>query len=498
LAAGIGVKLISACLCRQLNFVYMNLLQCFREFISKEDLFSPKDTLLLAVSGGIDSVVLCELCEQAGYHFIIAHCNFQLRGQESERDELFVRGLAEKYKKTILVRKFETAQYAASNKVSIQVAARELRYAWFDEIVNREASDVNRETSDIRHQTSDFQPPTSDLSSHVSRLSSHVLTAHHLDDNIETMLMNFFKGSGIAGLRGMLPKQGKIVRPLLFAKKETIQQFADVHKLAWVEDSSNQSDKYTRNYFRNQLIPLVKNSYPEATQNLAGNLQRFRDIEVLYHQAIDLHKKKLLQYKGKEVHIPVLKLQKTAPLISVVYEIIKEYNFTPDQSDEVPALLESETGRYIQSATHRIIKNRQWLIIAPVENKEAFNILIEMPGKLEFEMGNLELVLVPALQAKIPTTAAMAFLDAGKIKFPLLLRKWKTGDYFYPLGMRKKKKLSRFFIDQKLSKTDKEKVWVLEMDKKIIWIVGHRIDDRFKITDSTKQVLQIKSEAVNI
>jgi len=474
-----------------LNFVYMNLLQCFREFISKEDLFSPKDTLLLAVSGGIDSVVLCELCEQAGYHFIIAHCNFQLRGQESERDELFVRGLAEKYKKTILVKKFETAQYAASNKVSIQVAARELRYAWFDEIMSRQTSDVNRETSD-------FQLPTSDLSSHVSRLSSHVLTTHHLDDNIETMLMNFFKGSGIAGLRGMLPKQDKIVRPLLFAKKEAIQQFADVHKLAWVEDSSNQSDKYTRNYFRNQLIPLVKNSYPEATQNLAGNLQRFRDIEVLYHQAIDLHKKKLLQYKGKEVHIPVLKLQKTAPLISVVYEIIKEYNFTPDQSAEVPALLESETGRYIQSATHRIIKNRQWLIIAPVENKEAFNILIEMPGKLEFEMGNLELALVPALQAKIPTTAAMAFLDAGRIKFPLLLRKWKTGDYFYPLGMRKKKKLSRFFIDQKLSKTDKEKVWVLEMDKKIIWIVGHRIDDRFKITDSTRQVLQIKSEAANI
>jgi len=483
----------------------MNLFQDFRDFISKENLFSLKDTLLLAVSGGIDSVVLCELCEQAGYHFIIAHCNFQLRERESERDEHFVRGLAEKYNKPILVKKFETAQYAASNKVSIQVAARELRYAWFDEIMSREASDVRREatdvrreTSEVRRQTSDIRHQPSDIGSHVSRLTSHVVTAHHLDDNIETMLMNFFKGSGIAGLRGMLPKQGKIVRPLLFAKKETIQQFADAHKLAWVEDSSNQSDKYTRNYFRNQLIPLVKNSYPEATQNLAGNLQRFRDIEVLYHQAVDLHKKKLLQYKGKEVHIPVLKLQKTVPLISVVYEIIKEYNFTPDQSAEVPALLESETGRYIQSATHRIIKNRQWLIIAPVENKEAFNILIEKPGKLEFEMGNLELALVPALQLKIPTAAAMAFLDAGKIKFPLLLRKWKTGDYFYPLGMRKKKKLSRFFIDQKLSKTDKEKVWVLEMDKKIIWIIGHRIDDRFKITDSTKQVLQIKSETVNI
>jgi len=193
-----------------------------------------------------------------------------------------------------------------------------------------------------------------------------------------------------------------------------------------------------------------------------------------------------------------LKLQKTVPLLSVVYEIIKAYNFTADQSVEVVALLESETGRYVRSSTHRIIKNRQWLIIAPVENTEAANILIEGPGKIEFEMGNMELGLVPNRQAKIPSDVHIAFLDAGKIKFPLLLRKWKTGDYFYPLGMPKKKKLSRYFIDQKLSKTSKEKVWVIEMDKKIIWIVGHRIDDRFKIVSSTKQVLQIKSEAVNI
>ena len=460
----------------------MNLFQKFQEFISKENLFSPKDTLLLAVSGGIDSVVLCELCQQAGYHFIIAHCNFQLRGQESERDEHFVRGLAEKYGKPVLVKRFETEQYAAFNKVSIQVAARELRYEWFD----RETSGVNREA------------PASPPAIKQSPSASHIATAHHLDDNIETMLMNFFKGSGIAGLRGILPKQGKIVRPLLFAKKEELKKFASENKLQWVEDSSNQLDKYARNYFRNQLIPLVKNLYPEAENNLAANLQRFKDIELLYYQSIEQHKKKLLEYKGSEVHIPVLKLQKTVPLLSVVYEIIKAYNFTADQSAEVVAILESETGRYVRSSTHRIIKNRQWLIIVPVANTEAANILIEGPGKIEFEMGNLELDLIPNLQAKIPNDVSIAFLDAGKIKFPLLLRKWKTGDYFYPLGMPKKKKLSRFFIDQKLSKTSKEKVWVIEMDKKIIWIVGHRIDDRFKIVSSTKQVLQIKSEAVNI
>jgi len=459
--------------CMAIELFQMSLLQEFRVFIQQENLFSANDRLLLAVSGGVDSVVLCELCRQAGYDFVIAHCNFQLRGTESERDEAFVRGLAEKYGTPILVKKFETEQYALTQKISIQVAARELRYAWFD-----------LETSGL------------------SREPSHIVTAHHLGDNIETMLMNFFKGTGIAGLRGILPRQGKIVRPLLFAKKEQLQQFAEEHQLVWAEDSSNQSDKYARNYFRHQIIPLIIKLYPEAENNLAANLQRFKDIELLYHQSIGQHKKKLLEYKGNEVHIPVLKLRKAVPLDSIVYEIIKSHSFTADQVNEVIALLDSETGRYVQSSTHRIIKNRNWLIIAPVQNKEAANILIEQTGKLEFGSeglgGYLELGLLLNPPAQISVSSNVALLDASTIKFPLLLRKWKTGDYFYPLGMKKKKKLARFFIDQKLSKTDKEKVWVLEMDKRIIWVVGLRIDDRFKITASTKQWLRIQSEAVNV
>ncbi len=465
----------------------MSVLQQFKEFISKENLFSSKDKLLLAVSGGVDSVVLCELCQQAGYDFVIAHCNFQLRGQESESDEKFVRSLATKYNKEVLVKRFETTEYAGSNKVSIQVAARELRYAWFDEIINRETSDVRHETSNASRES---------LTTHHSPLTPRVLTAHHLDDNIETVLMNFFKGTGIAGLRGILPGQHKIVRPLLFAKKEKLKQFAEENKLTWVEDSSNQSDKYTRNYFRHHLVPLVKNIYPEAENNLAGNLQRFKEIEQLYHQSIDLHKKKLLEFKGNEVHIPVLKLQKTVPLVSVVYEIIKDYGFTAAQAEEAIALLESETGRYITSATHRIIKNRHWLIIAPLQSLEAAIVLIEEPGIVELGIGHLVLSLqpnpLPGHLDEISNLPGTACLDAASVTFPLLLRKWKTGDYFYPLGMRKKKKLSRFFIDQKLSKTDKEKIWVLESNKKIIWVVGQRIDDRCKVTASTRQLLRIE------
>ncbi|MEO5683152.1 MAG: tRNA lysidine(34) synthetase TilS [Chitinophagaceae bacterium] len=472
----------------------MHLYKSFQEFIAKENLCSPKDLLLLAVSGGIDSVVLCELCHQAGYNFVIAHCNFQLRDTESERDEQFVRTLGEKYGKPVLVKRFDTAPYAAQHKVSIQVAARELRYEWFFSIVDSAAAGVENQSVASEGMSAYPELQTTDYA-----LPAVLFTAHHLDDNIETMLMNFFKGTGIAGLRGMLPKQGKIIRPLLFAKKEAIVDFAATNKLSWVEDSSNQLDKYARNYFRNQLIPLIKNLYPEAENNLADNLQRFQDIELLYQQSIEQHKKKLLECRGNEIHIPVLKLKKTPALISVVYEIIKAYGFTADQSAETIALLDSETGRYIESATHRIIKNRNWLIISPARSAEAANIIIEEGDtEIQFEAGILKMQQHVNSQHLIPISPLLAFLDAHEIKFPLLLRKWKSGDYFYPLGMRKKKKLARFFIDQKLSKTDKEKIWVLEMNKKIIWIVGHRIDDRFKITPATKQVLQIKSEALNV
>ncbi len=308
--------------------------------------------------------------------------------------------------------------------------------------------------------------------------------------------MKFFKGTGVAGLRGILPKQGKIVRPLLFAKKEELLQFAQEHQLAWVEDSSNLQDKYARNYLRHQVVPLLQKLYPEVVDNLADNITRFREIEVLYHQTIEQHQKKLLEYKGNEIHIPVLKLKKSAPLSTLVYEIAKPYGFSAAQTADIVHLLDSESGRYVASASHRIIRNRNWLIIAPVATEAADHVLVEEKDKsINFAAGSLQIKhLAPKDQQaapatdgshwQLPTDPAIGCIDIRHVQYPLILRRWKAGDYFYPLGMQKKKKLARFLIDQKVSKTDKEKVWVVESNKRILWVVGMRIDDRFKVTPS--------------
>src|SRR5258708_7432619 len=260
----------------------MDLLQHFREYIAREKLFAPGDRLLLAVSGGLDSVVLTELCHRCGFDFVVVHCNFQLRGQESVRDQEFVLALAGRYGREVRIGRFDTKEEVAQRKSSVQVVAREQRYGWFELFVTG---------GEVRW----------------------IVTAHHVDDNIETMLMHFFKGTGIAGMRGMVPKQGNIVRPLLFARKDELRAFAVEAGLEWVEDSSNESDKYTRNFFRHQLIPLVEQAYPGAASNLADNLGRFREVEALYRQAAGGWKKKLMEHKGNEVHIPAAKLGKGEP-----------------------------------------------------------------------------------------------------------------------------------------------------------------------------------------
>ena len=439
----------------------MELLKKFIQYNKKENLFQPKDRLLLAVSGGIDSVVLCALCKAAGYEFSIAHCNFKLRGAASDSDEKFVLQLAETYNVPVDIKTFDTTAIATTTKRSIEETARDLRYSWFEAL-------------------------------RIENGFNYIVTAHHADDNIETVVMNFFRGTGIKGLRGILPRHGKIVRPLLFARRSELEAFTTNNNLAFVTDHTNAENEYTRNYFRNTLLPLVSQSFPEAKENILKNIQRFTETEILYRQAIDVHIKKLVEQKGNEVHIPVLKLLKTVPMATVIYEIVKEYNFTAHQVDEAIALLQSETGKYIQSATHRIIRNRNWLIISPVQNMQAQNILIEAADKrIHFEAGELQIEKADALQTKLTTDSSVAMLDAAEITFPLLLRKWKQGDYFYPLGMKKKKKINRFLTDQKLSLPQKENTWVIEMNKKIIWIAGIRIDDRFRVTDASEKIIKI-------
>lgn len=446
----------------------MSLLQRYKNFIQANQLFTTSDRLLLAVSGGLDSVVLCELCKQAGYDFSIAHCNFQLREADSDRDEEFVNGLAQRYKVNFHLVKFETKKFAEENKLSTQEAARNLRYNWFEEI---------RVKNDYRY----------------------ILTAHHADDNIETVLMKFFRGTGVRGMRGIESKKGSIVRPLLFARRKQLEEFLAEQQLEFVSDYTNQQDDYTRNYFRNQMIPMIEKSMPGASENILSNIDRFREVEQLYQQALDMHKKQLLERKRNEIHIPVLKLKQREPLQTIVYEIIRDFGFSSAQTPDVISLLDSDTGKYVKSSSHQVIRNRKWLVIAPLQPILSEIVMIEEGQAFaQCAMMSFQLWMEEASEIRIPTSNQDACLDAYAIKFPLLLRRWKQGDYFYPQGMQKKKKLSRFFIDLKLSKSEKENTWVLESDKKIIWVVGHRIDDRFKITDKTKNVLVIKSSLLPV
>ncbi|RYF88777.1 MAG: tRNA lysidine(34) synthetase TilS [Chitinophagaceae bacterium] len=403
----------------------MNLLNPFLSYIKAEKLFTDRDRLLVAVSGGV----------------------------------------AIKYDVPFFTTTFDTEAYAAHHKASIQVAARELRYNWFKNLLQQIQANIASKPL--------------------------LLTAHHADDNVETIMMNFFKGSGINGLKGILPLQGQIARPLLFANKEQIIEFAKEKDLQYREDSSNNIDKYTRNFFRNSLIPGLQKVYPQVKENLAENARRFREINAVYNNAIRQIKSKMLVFAGNEVHLPVLKLSKTEALATVLYEIIKNYSFTPRQVMEVEKLLHSESGKYVESATHRILRNRKWLIITPIVQQDGSTYLIEQTDKaIAFSKGLLS-IETAVFPGNISKDVNIAQVDAKNIQFPLLLRRWKKGDYFYPLGLGRKKKIGRFLTDLKLSLPEREQVWVLETNKKIIWVVGIRIDDRFKMLPSTQNTLQL-------
>jgi tRNA(Ile)-lysidine synthase len=443
----------------------------FTGFIQKKQLFQPTDRLLIAVSGGLDSVVLCELCHQCGYQFNIAHCNFQLRGEESERDADFVKKLGKKYQCQVFIKEFDTETYALKKRISIQEAARELRYTWFNELLTEPGG---------QH----------------SPIPVYLLTAHHLDDNTETVMMNFFRGTGLHGLTGIPVANNKIRRPLLDLTRSEIEDFAKQNNLEWVEDSSNQSSKYTRNFFRNELIPSIEKVYPEVKANLAANIHRFTEAEKLYRLGVDVFRKKLFKQKGNEIHIPVKQLMGYGNH-ALYYELISPFGFSEKQIPELIKLSESGSGKYIESTDHkfRIIRHRHWFIISPIQTSQSENIIItENDKQISFALGFLQIQQLPNFPGKgrshKPQTA---LLDGKTLEFPLLLRKVKTADYFYPLGMKKKKKkISRFLIDLKLSKTEKENIWVIESAKRICWVVGHRIDERFKITEQTAAAVEMQ------
>ena len=423
-----------------------------------QPIVNSENPLLVGVSGGIDSVVLIHLLRSHTIPFSIAHVNYQLRGEESNRDETFVRALADHFTVPIYVQQYDTTFIAEEMKMSVQETARKLRYDWFKTIAG----------------------------------NGYIATAHHANDNVETALMFFLRGTGIEGLTG-IPKtdtKRKIIRPLLPFTREQIQVYAAAHKIDYVEDSSNAKSNYTRNLLRNIVLPEIEKAFPATIQNIQHNIERFEEIKSLYHEAVTMRLKKLITVKGQEVHIPVLKWQQEKQLSTITWEIIKEYGFTASQVPEVIKLLGASNGSSIKTATHILFKHRLWMIMAPQNSGAITQILIEAPGTVHFQDGS---VTIRLLQNKPDSLQKenIEYLDAKNIQFPLLLRKYKTGDYFYPLGMTKKKKISRFLIDLKLSIIEKEKVWLLESDKKIIALLGLRIDNRFKVQPQTQSTLSI-------
>lgn len=440
------------------------MLEDFIKYIRTENLADPSSQTLLAVSGGLDSTVMASLFHKAGFDFAIAHVNFHLRGGESDRDENFVRSLAEKYGVKIFVKHFETAKFARKNKISIQVAARHLRYDWFDEILIEHAYD-------------------------------QLATAHHLDDQVETFLINLSRGTGIAGLHGILPKQGKIIRPMMFTGRMEIKAYAIENKLDFVEDSSNLSTKYTRNQIRLKVIPQLERISPGFSREVTRTVSFIRDAESIYRQAIKIKRKEIFHKKGDGFYLSSEAFYKLAPFETWAYELLSPYGFNLSNIRDIAGLADSIPGKEVLSPTYRIIRDREHLILAPrgktglettflITSDDLVQEAVKSPLNLGFE-------ILHEIPSDFANPATTAYLDFNKLDFPLLIRKWNRGDFFYPMGMTSRKKLSDFFSDQKFSLIEKEDQWILCSGDSIVWIIGHRIDDRFKITSSSRKIVKI-------
>jgi tRNA(Ile)-lysidine synthase len=444
----------------------MNLLQRFQDNQLVKAIKNKGTTTLLAVSGGVDSMVMAELFLESKLPFAIAHCNFQLRGEEADKDEQLVKDFATKNNIIFHHTRFATREKMEEWKKGVQETARILRYEWLDMVM-------------------------------AENKYRHLATAHHANDNVETLLMNLFKGTGMQGLHGIPEQNNYIVRPLLFITKEEIYNYAKQHSILYREDASNATDAYTRNAIRNNILPVIEQSFPNVIQHISGSIVRFSQAEQLYNRSIEKERKALTEQRGQDVYIPIKKLVKREPLETICYELFQPYGFTPAQLPHILSLLESGSGHFITSPTHRIIRDRDFLIVTMQKQEETDIITIEgVPCSIDTGRMKLQFSL-ESKPSDIPPDNTIAYIDTKNIEFPLILRKWRLGDYFYPLGMgMKKKKVARFLIDQKIPLHDKEHVWVLECAKRIVWVCGMRLDERFKVKPATEKVLLVKIEGV--
>ncbi len=434
----------------------------FRTFIEQHRLCDKQQQIMLAVSGGIDSVVMTDLFCNSGYSCAILHCNFGLRGGESDGDEAFVRTLAAGYEVPVFIKHCETEEYAEDHGISIQMAARELRYAWFEEIAEQDDGHL-------------------------------IATAHNLNDSVETVLLNLSRGTGIKGITGIPLVNEKTIRPLLFATRKEITDYARSRSLQYREDSSNASKKYQRNKIRHDLIPLFEELNPSFIRTMRDNIQRFGESYTIYKEHVMRTREEIFAKKENHIEMKVDSIKKLEPISSWLYELFSEFGFTMDQCLNIEKILDADSGKQFISPTHRLFRDRDTFLLYKTEKFVFERYYIDSPeskAALPFSM-DIEVMDRQDL-SQVPSSGAIACLDLDRLNFPLILRKWQHGDYFYPLGMDQMKKVSDFFIDNKIPVPVKERTWILTSGNKIVWIMGLRIDNRFRITDKTRRVIRMQ------
>lgn len=432
------------------------MLEKLRQHLNINFPYLQNSTVAIAVSGGLDSMVLAHLLLKLEYNISVLHCNFTLRGEDSNQDQQFVSHFSSQHQVPFYSVKFDTKAFADDNKVSIQMAARQLRYRWF---------------SEQAHQ----------------RKIDYVLTAHHADDNAETFLINMSRGSGVDGLVGIPALNGNIVRPLLPFSRAELEDYANQHSVQWREDSSNASDNYLRNKIRHHVLPALKNIDSDFLKSMQKSQDYLRQTNTMAEDAAVLVFQKVAQYANDEVHFNLNELMKLPNYKSYLYRWLREYDFTA--WEDIYQLTDSQTGKQVVAPKYRLFKNRHFLILSPLlEDAEVEYIVNE--GQREVNLP-LNLVFTPVDAMSNPSDTTI-FVDLDILQYPLVIRKWREGDTFYPLGMNgQSKKVSKHLKDKKISLSDKEKIWLLCSNNQIVWIIGLRQDDRFKIKNQTQHILKI-------
>jgi tRNA(Ile)-lysidine synthase len=434
-------------------------LQQFITYIKTNALFTSDDKILLAVSGGKDSVLMAQLFKLAGYDFSIAHCNFNLRADEAQRDETFVKLLAASLSVPFYVTHFNTKAYASEHHISTQMAARDLRYQWFEQI-------------------------------RLELGYNYIAVAHHQNDSIETLLLNLTRGTGISGMHGILPKRDKVIRPLLFLSRIQIDQIIEENSIDFVEDSSNELNKYARNKIRLNVIPQLREINPNLEHTFVHNIRRFKEIEELLSQVIANKRIEISKEVNGDVYFNIEKIKMLRPQQLILFELLKGYHFTNFVVDEILESLDKQSGTSFYSNTHRATINRVELIISPLPKITAFEHQVMHSNNESVVVAGQQLISLQYSSSNlIEQNLKKAFVDLDKLIFPLIIRFRQDGDKFMPLGMKHYKKLSDFLIDQKIPLPQKEKVPLLiNGNGEIIWVAGLRQDNRYKVSATTKKV----------